>query len=113
MFPASSFFPQSISLFLQQRVFFFICCYLAADNYALLFLRKGTSDYVNTSGMPSLKAVTVCLWMKTADKGNEGTLLSYAVPGNANELLLVDYRNFALFVRGHWSRYKCIQAQKL
>jgi len=75
-----------------------------ADNYAILFLRKGISDYVNTSGMPSLKAVTVCLWMKTADKGNEGTLLSYAVPGNANELLLVDYRNFALFVRGHWSR---------
>jgi len=58
------------------------------DNYALLFPRKGTSDYVITRGMPNLKAVTFCLWMKTADKGNVGVPLSYAVPGSDNEILL-------------------------
>jgi len=73
---------------------------LEKQDYALLFTRKGTSDYVMTRGMPSLKAVTVCLWMKTADTGNEGTPLSYAVSGSDNEILLIDYRNFLLWVGG-------------
>ena len=73
--------------------------------YALLFPRKGTSDYVMTRGVPSLKAVTVCLWMKTADTGNAGTLLSYAVSGRYNELLLLDYNNFWLWL-GDNHRYK-------
>ncbi|KAL9979814.1 hypothetical protein ACROYT_G017531 [Oculina patagonica] len=64
------------------------------QGYALLFPRKGTSDYVITRGMPSLKAVTVCLWMKSAHTGNTGTPLSYAVSGSDNELILYDYRNF-------------------
>ena len=51
--------------------------------------------------MPNLSAVRVCLWMKTADTGNEGTLLSYAVSGESNELLLVDYRNFDVFINNH------------
>ena len=62
-----------------------------------------------TRRMPSLKAVTVCLWIKTADTGNEGTLLSYAVSGSTNELLLIDYRNFVLLV-GNGRRYKHGQA---
>ena len=69
--------------------------------YALLFPRKGTSDYVMTRGMPSLTAVTVCLWIKTADTGNQGTLLSYAVSaGSNNELVLYDYTNFDLWLGG-------------
>ena len=79
-------------------------CFIS-DRYALLFPRKGTSDYVMTRDVPSLKAVTVCLWMKTADTGNEGTPLSYAVSGSDNELILYDYTNFLVCVgRGH--RYK-------
>ncbi|CAH3014537.1 unnamed protein product, partial [Porites evermanni] len=54
----------------------------ATNVYALQFTRKGTSDYVVTRGMPSLKAVTVCLWMKSSDKGNDGVPLSYAVQNN-------------------------------
>ena len=77
--------------------------------YALLFPRKGTSDYVMTRSMPSLKALTVCLWMKTADAGNEGTPLSYAVSGSDNELLLLDYRNFKPWV-GTSHRYKHVNA---
>ena len=60
--------------------------------------------------MPSLTAVTVCPWMKTADTGNEGTPLSYAVSsGRDNELVFMDYRNFRLWV-GNGDRYKHVQA---
>ncbi|XP_022799791.1 neuronal pentraxin-2-like [Stylophora pistillata] len=63
-------------------------------DYAFEFLRKGTRDYVIiTSGMPNLTAVTACLWMKTADTGNEGTQLSYAVSGSDNELTLWNYKD--------------------
>jgi len=77
---------------------FFIRLYFAANNYALQFPRKGTSDNVILRHMPSLKAVTVCLWMKTTDKGNWGTPLDYAVPGTDEELLLFDYRKFTSYV---------------
>ncbi|XP_066019472.1 neuronal pentraxin-2-like [Pocillopora verrucosa] len=70
--------------------------------YALQFPRKGTSDYVIISrGMPNLSAVTVCLWIKTADTRNAGTLLSYAVSGTNNELLLTDYRNLEFYINDH------------
>ena len=68
-------------------------------DYSLLFPRKGTSDYVITRGMPSLKAVTACLWMKSTNTGNEGTPLSYAVSGSDNELTLLDYRNLRFWVK--------------
>ena len=52
--------------------------------------------------MPNLSAVTVCLWIKTDRKTrNEGTPLSYAVPGESNELLLIDYRNFEVYINDH------------
>ena len=70
--------------------------------YALQFPRKGTSDYVIiTRGMPNLSAVTVCLWIKTADTRNAGTPLSYVVSGGREELLLYDYRNFRVFINNH------------
>lgn len=57
--------------------------------------------------MPSLKAVTVCLWMKSSDKGNEATPLSYAVSESKhyNELVFMDYRKF-MFWLGNGERYK-------
>lgn len=72
-----------------------VCCTPVAPGYALLFPRKGTTDYVITRGMPSLTAVTVCLWIKTNDAGNGGvvSLLSYAVSGSHgsdNELNLLN-----------------------
>jgi len=38
--------------------------------------------------------------MKTADKGNEGVPLSYAVSATYNELLLYNYKNFNFVVKG-------------
>jgi len=103
VFLAPSFLTQTISFFLFfNKVISFICYYLAVDNYALLFTRKGTSDYVITRGMPNLKGVTFCLWMKSADKGNSGTPLSYAVSAAHNELLLFDYRNLRIVIGGSW-----------
>ena len=70
--------------------------------YALQFPRKGTSDYVIINcGMPNLSAVTVCLWIKTADTRNAGTPLSYVVSGGREELLLYNYRNFRVFINNH------------
>ena len=84
---------------MTTKIYVVSACFTSVG-FALLFPSKGTSDYVMTRGMPSLKAVTFCLWIKTADTGNEGTPLSYSVSGNHNELLLLDYRNFLLWVDG-------------
>ena len=80
------------------------CFTSVGADYSLLFPKKGTSDYVMTRDMPSLKAVTVGLWMKTADTKNEGVALSYALSGRDNELSLFDYRKFQLWV-GNSHRY--------
>ena len=56
--------------------------------------------------MPSLKAVTVCLWMKSSDKVSEGTPLSYAVSKSKNnEVLFMDYKKFRFWI-GNEERYK-------
>ena len=52
--------------------------------------------------MPSLKAVTVCLWMKSS---HHGTTLSYAVSGSDNELLLENYKKFRFWI-GKKYRYQ-------
>lgn len=43
--------------------------------------------------------MTACFWMKAADV-NEGTPLSYAVSGEANEFIIYNYKSFMLFVGG-------------
>ena len=48
--------------------------------------------------MRNLTAVTVCLWMRTADQTIKGTPFSYAVSGQDNELLLHDYKDFDIEV---------------
>ena len=49
--------------------------------------------------MPSLTAVTVCMWIKTNATGSYGALLSYAVSGSDNELFLLRPRDFGFGVR--------------
>ena len=77
-----------------------------SPNYSLLFPYKSENDYVIiTHRMPSLTAVTVCMWIKTNATGNRGTLLSYAVSGQDNELLLLRPRDFVFSLRSVW-RYE-------
>ncbi|XP_066020612.1 sushi, von Willebrand factor type A, EGF and pentraxin domain-containing protein 1-like isoform X3 [Pocillopora verrucosa] len=79
-------------------------CEFISPNYSLLFPYKSKNDYVIiTHRMPSLTAVTVCMWIKTNATGNRGTLLSYAVSGEDNELLLLRPRDFVFSLRSVWS----------
>lgn len=41
----------------------------------------------------------MCFWMKSS-YNNEGTPFSYAVSGQANELLVYSYKNFHLYIGG-------------
>lgn len=43
---------------------------------------------------------TVCFWMKSNDS-NEGTPFSYAVPEQANELLIINYNSFSVRIEDH------------
>ena len=78
-----------------MKLISFLC-----SDFALHFPRKGVSDYANVWGMRSLTQFTVCFWMKSSDRNNYGTPFSYSVPGEHNELLLFDYRDFVLHIRG-------------
>ena len=57
------------------------------------------TDYVHIWGMPNLTQFTVCLWMKSSDP-NHGTLFSYAVPEQPNELLIIGYDSFDVWSGG-------------
>ena len=71
-----------------------------SPNYSLLFPYKSKNDYVIiTHGIPSLTAVTVCMWIKTNATGKNGALLSYAVSGSDNELFLIMPGHFGFGVR--------------
>ena len=68
-------------------------------DYALNFPSRDANDgFVNIWGMPSLTQFTVCLWMKSSDTTNDGTLFSYAAPSNDNEIVLLGYTEFFFFI---------------
>ena len=67
-------------------------------DYAFNFPDKGVNDVVKISGMRSLTAFTVCMWMSSSD--NEGSPFSYAVSSEYNELLIYYERYFRLFIGG-------------
>ena len=62
------------------------------------FPTSGITDYVINRNMRRLTAVTVCLWMRSADQTNTGTPFSYAVSASSNELLLFDYKDFEIIM---------------
>ncbi|XP_054850637.1 neuronal pentraxin-2 [Eublepharis macularius] len=43
--------------------------------------------------LPELYAFTVCLWLKSSASPGIGTPFSYAVPGQANEMVLIEWGN--------------------
>lgn len=46
---------------------------------------------VKRSPLQELFALTVCLWLKAGAAPGLGTPFSYAVPGQANELVLIEW----------------------
>lgn len=43
--------------------------------------------------LPEMYSFTVCLWIKSNASPGVGTPFSYAVPGQANELVLIEWGN--------------------
>jgi len=81
------------------KIYYF--CFLLNLDYAFNFPEKGVNDVVKISGMRSLTAFTVCLWMSSSS--TQGTLVSYAVGegnGNDNELIIEYNRYFDFLIGG-------------
>ncbi|KAJ9580613.1 hypothetical protein L9F63_024228, partial [Diploptera punctata] len=70
-------------------------------DYFLRFPMSGTTDYVLVRGPHSpLSQVSVCLWLKSTDSFNYGTVFSYATNVSDNTFTLTDYNGFVLYVNG-------------
>ncbi|XP_078363428.1 uncharacterized protein LOC144647504 [Oculina patagonica] len=67
-------------------------------NYAFNFPNKGVNNYVKLPGKRSLTAFTVCLWMSSTN--SQGSLFSYAVSSQANEILISYNTRFQLYING-------------
>ena len=73
-------------------------CFSVNLEHTFHFPKKGVTDVVKISGMRSLTAFTVCLWMTSSN--NKGTLFSYAVSNSDNELLIEYDRYFDIVIGG-------------
>lgn len=66
-----------------------------------LHFASGILDYSQTAGFPRpLSQFSACLWIKTSDKSNYGTPLSYANFTVDNIITLTDYNGFVFYVNG-------------
>lgn len=43
--------------------------------------------------LPEMYAFSICMWIKSSASPGMGTPFSYAVPGQANELVLIEWGN--------------------
>ena len=71
---------------------------LVSLDYAFHFPDKGVRDVIKMPGMRSLTAFTVCLWMSSRNR--RGTLVSYAVSGQYNELIIEYDGSFDMLING-------------
>ncbi|XP_054276634.1 sushi, von Willebrand factor type A, EGF and pentraxin domain-containing protein 1-like [Macrosteles quadrilineatus] len=77
------------------------CETYAPSNYTLTFPTSGTTNYVKVKGPAgNLEEVSVCLWVRTQDHFNYGTILSYATHDHDNTLTLTDYNGLVLYING-------------
>ena len=81
-------------------MFFFSFFFFLFPDYAFQFPHKGTDDYIQLWGMPSLRQFTLCLWTKSNDTAPVGTLFSYAVLGEDNEIVIINKNGFQLHING-------------
>ncbi|KAM6972832.1 neuronal pentraxin-1-like [Aplochiton taeniatus] len=64
------------------------------DKFQLTFPLRTNYMYAKAKrSLPEMYAFTVCLWMKSNASPGVGTPFSYAVPGQANELVLIEWGN--------------------
>ncbi|XP_038057936.1 sushi, von Willebrand factor type A, EGF and pentraxin domain-containing protein 1-like isoform X3 [Patiria miniata] len=79
-----------------------------SSDFDLSFPEARTSDYAMLRGtLPSLHALTVAFWMRTSDKANAGTPLSYGTrePDGTvqdNAFTVSDYNSLAIILNGEF-----------
>ncbi|XP_076871605.1 neuronal pentraxin-1-like [Brachyhypopomus gauderio] len=65
-----------------------------ADKFQLTFPLRTNYMYAKVKrSLPEMYAFTLCLWIKSNASPGVGTPFSYAVPGQANELVLIEWGN--------------------
>ena len=87
----SCFCSQAFNQFRKALVVFFA---ELNSTYDLEFPSSGITDYLvieDPFGDRNLTAVTISMWMKTNDKNNQGTPVSYATDTYDNALVITDY----------------------
>ena len=53
-----------------------------------------------SSSAADVTAFTVCMWIKVGDQSDDGTVFSYAIEDQDNELLITDYSRFKILIGG-------------
>lgn len=65
-----------------------------SDKFQLTFPLRTNYMYAKAKrSLPEMLSLTVCLWIKSNASPGVGTPFSYAVPGQANELVLMESGN--------------------
>lgn len=85
----------------EKNAFFLFCSLLAGqrenrplDKFQLTFPLRTNYMYAKVKkSLPEMYALTVCMWLKSNASPGVGTPFSYAVPGQANELVLIEWGN--------------------
>ena len=73
------------------------------SNFQFNYPNKVIDDYVRLdvpSSASDVTAFTVCMWIKVGDQSDDGTLFSYAIEDEDNELLITDYSRFKILIGG-------------
>ena len=66
----------------------------AGDKFQLTFPLRTNYMYAKAKrSLPEMVSFTACLWIKSNASPGVGTPFSYAVPGQANELVLIEWGN--------------------
>jgi len=72
-------------------------------SFDLLFQSSGITSHASLDGSAirsDLDAITVSVWLRTSDRLNQGTPLSYATDQQDNELAITDCNGFVVYVAG-------------
>ena len=88
---------------LHPKVIFFDLAGLDEKYFQLSFPNKTVNDYVKVdvpSSTPALSAFTVCVWVKAGDQSDGGSLFSYALQNQENELWVVDHTSIFILMIG-------------
>jgi hypothetical protein len=73
------------------------------SSFDLVFTSSGITNYAALDGgmrRDNLSELTAAMWVKTNDRENQGTPLSYATATQFNAFTLTDYSGFVIYVDG-------------